>query len=213
MRGTPVGFCCSSYSAELTGSPPGDTASQVPTHLAHRIYHWQMPQAHRPEQVEHLGDMGVGRNSEGCGVHVRGDVLQRRQHGDPQPVLPAQDVTLATQTRSRPCGMGPQPPHPAPPPGKPCSPRSCAGSAASGPGRGCRGTSGNPRPSRRRRGVAGWHSAIPTQTLSLHWMWPLAEPRLGDPPSMSESRAGSAGPGQALWSETSCSKATSRPTP
>ena len=47
----------------------------------------------------------------------------------------------------------------------------------------------------------------------LHWMWPPVEPRLGDPPSMSESQAGSAGPGQVLWSETSCSKAISRPIP
>lgn len=29
------------------------------THLSHSIHHRQVPQAHRPEQVEDLGDVGV----------------------------------------------------------------------------------------------------------------------------------------------------------
>lgn len=49
--------------------------SESTSHLPHSVDHWEVPQAHRPEQVEDLGDAGVGGHCVGTRVHVRGDIL------------------------------------------------------------------------------------------------------------------------------------------
>ena len=46
------------------------------TYFSNSVHHWQVSQAHRPEQVEHLGDVGVGRHRVGARVHVGGDILE-----------------------------------------------------------------------------------------------------------------------------------------
>lgn len=103
---------------------------------------------------------------------------------------------------------------------QPFLPQSSAGSAASGPGRGCQGTAGNPRPSRRRRGAAGWHSAIQPRHCP-HTQHSMSGPHTEPPPSLllylpshSPPEGGSAAQGSAGCSgETAQCKAGSQPSP
>lgn len=46
-------------------------------HLSNGVDHRQVPEAHCPEEVENLRDVGVGRDGEGGRVHVGGDILSR----------------------------------------------------------------------------------------------------------------------------------------
>lgn len=45
------------------------------TYFSYSVNHREVSQPHGPEQVEHLGDVGVGRHCVRTWVHVGGDIL------------------------------------------------------------------------------------------------------------------------------------------